>query len=38
MIFNHFRPRDETGTWKSIQNRTGAKEMIAMAVGGVDGR
>src|SRR5712664_2205182 len=35
---NHFRPRDETGTWKSIQNRTGAKEMIAMPVGGVDGR
>src|SRR5260370_15623949 len=35
---NHFRPRDETGTWKSIQNRTDAKEMIAMPVGGVDGR
>src|SRR6266849_3927150 len=35
---NHFRPRDETGTWKSIQNRAGAKEMIAMPVGGVDGR
>jgi hypothetical protein len=22
---NHFRPRDETGAWKSLQNCTGAK-------------
>jgi hypothetical protein len=36
--FNHFRPRDETGAWKSIENRIGAKEMIAVPVGGVDGR
>jgi len=35
---NHFRPRDETGTWKSLQNCTGAKEMIAVAMGGVDRR
>src|SRR6266851_6761296 len=35
---NHFRPRDETGTWKSIQNCTGAKEMITVAMSGVDGR
>ena len=35
---NHFRPRDETGAWKSLQNRTGAKEMIAVAMGGVDRR
>src|SRR6267143_1404175 len=35
---NHIRPRDETGTWKSLQNYTGAKEMIAVAVGGVDRR
>src|SRR5258708_33642767 len=35
---NHLRPRDETGTWKSLQNCTGAKEMIAVAMGGVDGR
>src|SRR6266446_4806789 len=35
---NHFRPRDETGTWKSLQNRTGPKEMIAVAMGGVDRR
>src|ERR1700737_4554817 len=27
---NHIRPGDETGTWKSLQNCTGAKEMIAM--------
>src|SRR5260221_5037324 len=33
---NHIRPRDETGTWKSLQNCTGAKEMIAVAMGGVD--
>src|SRR5271169_2979212 len=35
---NHIRPRDETGTWKSLQNCTGAKEMIAVAMGGVDRR
>src|SRR5258705_13827462 len=35
---NHLRPRDETGTLKSPQNCTGAKEMIAVAMGGVDGR
>src|SRR6202790_5021462 len=35
---NHFRPRDETGAWKSLQNRTCAKEMIAVAMGGVDCR
>src|SRR6266849_3412628 len=35
---NHFRPRDETGGWKSLQNRTSAKEMIAVAMGSVDGR
>jgi hypothetical protein len=35
---NHLRPRDETGTWKSLQNCTGAKEMIAVAMGGVDRR
>src|SRR5271169_1219186 len=35
---NHIRPRDETGTWKSLQNCTGPKEMIAVAMGGVDCR
>src|ERR1700738_2293411 len=35
---NHLRPGDETGTWKSLQNCAGAKEMIAMAMGGVDRR
>jgi hypothetical protein len=35
---NHFRPRDETGAWKSLQNCTGAKEMIAVAMRGVDRR
>src|ERR1700686_244729 len=35
---DHLRPRDETGTWKSLQNCTGAKEMIAVAMGGVDRR
>src|SRR5579859_4310859 len=35
---NHIRPRDETGTRKSLQNCTGAKEMIAVAMGGVDRR
>src|SRR6202521_2653235 len=33
---NHLRPRDETGIWRSLQNCTGAKEMIAVAMGGVD--
>src|SRR6266699_2123739 len=33
---NHFRPRDESGAWKSLQNCSGAKEMIAVAMGGVD--
>src|SRR5271163_2287886 len=31
---NHFRSRDESGIWKSLQNCTGAKEMIAVAMGG----
>src|SRR6266436_8198267 len=35
---NHFRPRDEAGTWKSLQNCAGTKEMIAVAMGGVDRR
>src|ERR1700738_1981887 len=35
---NHLRPRDETGIWKSLQNCTGSKEMIAVAMGGVDRR
>src|ERR1700692_342248 len=35
---NHFRPRDETDARKSLQNCTGAKEMIAVAMGGVDRR
>src|SRR5260370_38354438 len=35
---NHFRPRDEMGIWKSLQNYTGAKEMIAVAMAGVDRR
>src|ERR1700688_217737 len=35
---NHIRPRDKTGTWKSLQNCAGAKEMIAMAMSGVDRR
>src|ERR1700675_4128138 len=35
---NHIRPRDEAGTWKSLQNCIGAKEMIAVAMGGVDRR
>src|SRR6185295_251641 len=33
-----FRPRHETGTWKSLQNGAGAKEMIAVAMGGIDRR
>src|SRR5258708_5154644 len=35
---NHFRPRDETGIWKSLQNCGGPEEMIAVAMGSVDGR
>jgi hypothetical protein len=35
---NHFRPRDEPGIWKTLQNYTGTKEMIAVAMGGVDCR
>src|ERR1700681_3547307 len=35
---NHLRPRDETGTRKPLQNCTGPKEMIAVAMGGVDRR
>src|SRR6266436_421898 len=34
----HIGPRDEAGAWKSLQNCTGAKEMIAVAMGGVDRR
>src|SRR5437879_10984925 len=35
---NHIRPRDKAGTRKSLQNCTGAKEMIAVAMSGVDRR
>src|SRR6185503_2801000 len=35
---DHLRPRDETGTWKSLQNCTGAKEMITVAMGGIHRR
>src|SRR6266404_5503687 len=35
---NHLRPRDKAGTWKSLQNCTGAKAMIPVAMGGVDRR
>src|ERR1700737_700962 len=35
---NHLRPRDEAGTWKSLQNCTGSKEMIAVPMCGVDRR
>src|SRR6202040_1394778 len=35
---SHIRPRDKAGTWKSLQNCTGAKEMVAVAMGGVDRR
>src|SRR5260221_10801393 len=35
---NRIRTRDEAGAWKSLQNCTGAKEMIAVAMGGVDRR
>src|SRR6202049_4193993 len=36
--FNHIWPRDKAGTWKSLQNCAGAKEMIAVSVSGVDRR
>src|SRR6185295_7576499 len=35
---NDFRPRHEMGTWKSLKNYAGAKEMIAVAMGGIDRR
>src|ERR1700674_5463501 len=35
---NHIGPRDKAGTWKSLQNCTGAKEMIAANMSGVDRR
>src|SRR5437879_4625487 len=35
---DHIRPRDKAGTWKSLQNCIGAKEMIPVAMGGVDRR
>src|SRR5216684_5032148 len=35
---NHIGPRDKAGAWKSLQNCTGAKEMIAVAMRGVDRR
>src|SRR5690349_12785430 len=35
---NHLRARDKAGTWKSLQNCTGAKEMIAVAMRRVDSR
>jgi len=35
---DHIRPCDKAGTWKSLQNCAGAKEMIAVAMGGVDRR
>src|SRR6266850_6547477 len=35
---NHLRSRDKAGTWKSLQNCTSAKEMIAVAMGSVDRR
>src|SRR5260370_42660643 len=35
---DHIRPRDKAGTWKSVQNCAGAKEMIAVAMRGVDRR
>src|SRR4029450_7458052 len=35
---NHIRPRDKAGPWKSLQNCTGAKEMIAVAMRGIDRR
>src|SRR6266436_3626214 len=35
---NHLRPRDGAGTWESLQNCAGAKEMIPVAMGGIDCR
>jgi hypothetical protein len=35
---NHIRPCYETGRWKSLENCTSAKEMIAVAMGSVDRR
>src|SRR6267154_1889594 len=35
---DHSRPSDKAGTWKLLQNCTGAKEMIAVAMSGVDRR
>src|SRR5882762_6429314 len=35
---DHLRPRDKAGTWKSLQNCTGAKEMIAVAMSRIDRR
>src|SRR5258707_8592893 len=35
---DHLRPRDKAGTWKSLQNCTGAKEMIAVTMGRIDRR
>jgi hypothetical protein len=32
---DHLRARDEPGTWKSLQNCTGAKEVITVAMGGI---
>src|SRR6267143_333448 len=31
---NHTRPRDKAGTWKSLQNCTGAEEIIVDEIGG----
>src|SRR5712671_3585982 len=35
---NDLRPRDKARIWKSLQNCTGAKEIIAVAMGCVDRR
>src|SRR5258708_6537224 len=35
---DHLRSRDKPGTRKSLQDCTGAKEVIAVAMGGVDRR
>src|ERR1700682_6277651 len=35
---NHIRPCEKAGTWKSLQNCAGAKEMIPVAMRGVDRR
>src|SRR6267142_1855617 len=35
---NNFGPRHETGTWKSLENCIGPKEMIPVAMRGVDRR